>query len=69
MGSISSNEAFITLVICCKFQKTALNSDFKQGGGGGDNSYGVNFEHHGKLLSLSSSAVSFRRTDLNSGRV
>ena len=41
------------------------------GGGGGrgagaDNSNGVNFEHHRKLFSLGSFAVSFRRTDLNS---
>ena len=51
------------------FRKTALNSDFiwifydfiHAGGGGGDNFSGVNFEHHRKLLSLLSSAVSFRR--------
>ena len=38
------------------------------GGGGGeaDNSNGVNFGYHGKLLSPLSSAVSFRKSDLNS---
>ena len=35
-------------------------------GEGEDSSNGVNFEHHRKLLAPSSSAVSFRRTDLNS---
>ena len=33
---------------------------------GADNSSGVKFEYHRKLLSFLSSAVSFRRTDLNS---
>ena len=33
---------------------------------GADNSNGVNFEQHRKLLSLWTSAVSFRRTALNS---
>ena len=37
-----------------------------QEGGGADNSNGVNFEHHRKLLSLWSFAESFRRSDLNS---
>ena len=35
-------------------------------GAGADNSNGVNFEHHRKLLSLWSSAESFRWTALNS---
>ena len=42
------------------FRKIALNSDFIQiffhdfihVGAGADNSNGVNFEHHGKVLSL-----------------
>ena len=35
-------------------------------GAGADNSNGVNFEHHRKLLSLGTFAVNFRRTALNS---
>ena len=35
-------------------------------GAGADNSNGVNFEHHKKLLSLGLSAESIRRTGLNS---
>ena len=35
-------------------------------GEGADNSSGVNFEHHMKLLSLWTFAVSFRMTALNS---
>ena len=35
-------------------------------GGGANNSNGVNFEHHRKLLSLRSFAVSFSRTAFNS---
>ena len=41
-------------------------SDFIHAGAAADNSDRVNFEHHKKLLSLCSSAESFRRTDLNS---
>ena len=67
------NKAFTTLNNCCKFQKTVLNSyfirffhDFILAGAGADNSNGINFEHHGKLLSLILFSVSFRRTALNS---
>ena len=69
MGSVQvTTEAFTTLVVCCYFQKNSLNSDFiwiclwfYSGGAGADNSNGVIFEHHRKLLSLWSSDVSFRR--------
>ena len=67
------NVTFTILVICCKVQKTALNSDFIQifsnfihAGTGADNSNGVNFEYQRKLLSLRSFTVSFRKTDLYS---
>ena len=36
-------------------------------GAGADNSKGVNSEHHRKLVSLLTFAVSFKRTALNSG--
>ena len=61
IGSISSTkEGFTTLVICCKFQKNCFElrfyidffHDFIHAGAGTDNSNGVNFEHHRKLLSL-----------------
>ena len=39
--------------------------DFTYAEGRGDNSNGVNFEHHRKLVSLGSSAVSLKKTDLN----
>ena len=40
--------------------------DFILAGAGADNSNGINFEHHRKLLSLISLSLSFRRTALNS---
>ena len=55
----ATKEAFTTLVICCKCQKTALNSvlyrffyDFIHAGAWEDNSNKVNFERHRKLSSL-----------------
>ena len=51
------------LLVCsfaASFRKTALNSDFIcffydfiHAGAGADNSYGVNFKHHRKLLHVS----------------
>ena len=62
----AQNEAFTFLVICCKYQKNCLIEiwfyidfyhDFIHAGAGADNSNGVNFEHHRKLLSLWSFAA------------
>ena len=57
-----------------KFHHDTPNSNGTRGqkpffvhrGAGADNSKGVNFEHHRKLLLLRILAVSFRRTALNS---
>ena len=58
IGSISSNKGGFYYSGHASFRKTALNSDFFnrffhdfiQAGAGADNSNGVNFEHHRKLL-------------------
>ena len=61
IGSISSKKGgFYYSGHLLQVKKTALNSDFYrfffhdfiQAGAGADNSNGVNFEHHRKLLSL-----------------
>ena len=60
IGFQATKEAFTTLVICCKFQKNCFEllifynffHGFIQAGAGENNSNGVNFEHHRKLLSL-----------------
>ena len=61
----ATNEAFTTLVICCKFQKNCselwLYIGFLWFHTCAGDSNRVNFKHHRKLLSLWSSAVSFRR--------
>ena len=58
MGQFQATiEAFTTLVFAVRFRKIALNSDFRKirgfihAGAGEDNSKGVNFQHHRKLLS------------------
>ena len=55
----ATKEALTTLVTCCKFQKNCFELWFCIDlfydlihGGGADNSNGINFEHHRKLLSL-----------------
>ena len=54
-------------MILLKVKKLEAKNHFSvHGGAGTDNSNGVNFEHHRKLLSLWTSAVSFRGTALNS---
>ena len=62
IGSISSNKGgfYYCGHLLQGYKKTALNSDFyrlffhdfMQAGAGADNSYGVNFAHQWKLLSL-----------------
>ena len=64
---------FVTSIIFVKFHHDTPDSKgtrdqnpFLYIGAGADNSSGVNFEHHRKILSLSTFAVSFRGTALNS---
>ena len=65
--------AFVTSIILVKFHHDTPNSKGTRGlkpffctlGTGADNSNGVNFGHHRKLLALGTLAVSFMRTALN----